>query len=382
MIPLSVPNVTGNEKKYLNECIDSTFVSSVGQFVTRLEKMVAEISGTAYAVATSAGTTALHTALMSVGVAAGDMVVIPSYTFIATANAVAHCGAIPWCVDIDRESWTMSPEILETELQDKTVMKDGRPYHRTSGKRIAAIMPVYTLGNPADMDEIQRIAQKYHLPVVADAAAAIGVGYKQRKAGSLADVTVYSFNGNKTVTCGGGGAIVSDNEAIMTRARHLSTTARVGAEYDFDMVGYNYRMTNLQAAVGCAQLERAEEFVEKKRAVRQYYEKNLQGLDGVSFFPKPLWAESTCWFSGIVIDKKIGMDIRTICARLRDMGIESRAFWKPVHLQQPYQNVEKSSMEVTEGIWDRILTLPCSTGITEEELAITVEAVKKAMQKG
>lgn len=381
MIPLSVPNVTGNEKKYLNECIDSTFVSSVGQFVTRLEELVAEISGTSYAVATSAGTTALHTALMSVGAAAGDMVIIPSYTFIATPNAVAHCGAVPWCVDIDRDSWTMSPEILETELREKATARDGHLYHRASGKRVAAIMPVYTLGNPADMDEIQRIAKKYELPVVADAAAAIGVGYKQRKAGSLADVTVYSFNGNKTVTCGGGGAIVGDNEAVMTMARHLSTTARVGSEYDFDMVGYNYRMTNLQAAVGCAQLERVEEFVDKKRAVRQYYENHLQGLDGISFFPKPVWAESTCWFSGIVIDKKSGMDIRTICAGLRDMGIESRSFWKPAHLQQPYRNVEKSSMEVTESIWDHILTLPCSTGITEEELAITVDAVKKVIQK-
>lgn len=379
MIPLSVPSLTGNEKKYLNECIDSTFVSSVGQFVTRLEEMVAEISGTAYAVATSAGTTALHTALMSVGAAAGDMVIIPSYTFIATANAVAHCGAVPWCVDITEDSWTMSPEILEAELQEKTVMIDGQLCHRVSGKRVAAIMPVYTLGNPADMDEIQNIAKKYDLPVVADAAAAIGAGYKQRKAGSLADVTVYSFNGNKTVTCGGGGAITSDNDEIISRARHLSTTARVGTEYDFDMIGYNYRMTNIQAAVGCAQLEKAEEFVEKKRAVRRYYENNLHGLEGVSFFPEPVWAQSACWFSGIVIDEKTGMDIRTICGRLRDMGIESRTFWKPVHLQQPYQNVEKSVMEITEKIWNHILTLPCSTGITEEELAITVEAVKKAI---
>lgn len=381
MIPLSVPSLTGNEKKYLNECIDSTFVSSVGQFVTRLEEMVAEISGTAYAVATSAGTTALHTALMSVGVGPGDMVIIPSFTFIATANAVAHCGAIPWCVDIDKDSWTMSPEILETELREKTVMRDGQPYHRTSGKRVAAIMPVYTLGNPADMDEIQSIAKKYELPMVADAAAAIGVGYKQRKAGSLADVTAYSFNGNKTVTCGGGGAIVSNNEAIMTRARHLSTTARVGSEYDFDMVGYNYRMTNLQAAVGCAQLERVEEFVARKRSIREYYKRNLQDLQGISFFPEPSWAESTCWFSGIVIDKKIGIDTRVICARLRDRGIESRSFWKPMHLQRPYQYVEKSSMDITERIWDHILTLPCSTGITDEELAITVDAVKTAMQK-
>lgn len=380
MIPLSVPNLTGNEKKYLNECIDSTFVSSVGQFVTRFEEMTAELSGTAYAVATSAGTTALHTALMSVGVETGDMVLIPSYTFIATANAVAHCGATPWCVDIDADSWTMSPEILAAELKEKTVMVDGQLRHRESGSRVAAIMPVYTLGNPADMDEIQRIADEYSLPVVADAAAAIGAGYKQKKAGNLADVTVYSFNGNKTVTCGGGGAIVSDHEKVMEKARHLSTTARVGSEYDFDMVGYNYRMTNIQAAVGCAQLEKVDEFVGKKRAIREYYKDNLRDMDGISFFPEPLWAESTCWFSGIVIDEKVGPGIREISARLRDMGIESRPFWKPVHLQKPYRNVEKSSLEVTEGIWDHILTLPCSTGITEEELAITVDAVRKAIR--
>lgn len=376
MIPLSVPNLSGNERKYLNECIDSTFVSSVGPFVTRLENEIANISGALYVIATSAGTTALHTALMSVGVGKDDLVMIPSFTFIATANAVAHCGAEPWCIDIDDFSWTMAPDILEAELKEKTVMRNGRPYHVHKKKKVAAIMPVYTLGTPADMDQIREIADRYGLPVVADAAAAIGAEYKGEKIGKLADATVYSFNGNKTVTCGGGGAIVTDNKEIAELARHLSTTARIGTNYDFDMVGYNYRMTNLQAAVGCAQLERAEEFVEKKREIRKFYEHNLNNLEGISFYPEPEWAKSSCWFSGIVIDSESKLEFSSICEHLKAMGIEGRPFWKPVHLQLPYRSVECSEMSVTERIWTRILTLPCSTGITADELQRTVEAVR------
>lgn len=381
MIPLSVPNLTGNEKKYLNECIDTTFVSSVGQFVTRFEEMAAKISGVDHAVATSSGTTALHTALMSVGVGNGDIVLIPSYTFIATANAVAHCGAEPWCIDIDEASWTMSPDVLEEELKKKTEMVDGKPYHRFKKRRIAAIMPVFTLGNPADMGGIKRIALSYGLPVVVDAAAAIGAAYGQGVSAQLADAVVYSFNGNKTITCGGGGAIAGSNEAVMQRARHLSTTARVGREYDFDEVGYNYRMTNIQAAVGCAQLERLEEFVATKRYIREYYEHHLSDVNGISFFPQSPWGKSTCWFSGIVVDKDLGVGVREICSRLKDEGIESRTFWKPVHLQQPYQTADRSSMEITDRIWDRIVTLPCSTGITDEELETTVSAVKRIINQ-
>lgn len=379
MIPLAVPNLTGNEKKYLNECIDTTFVSSVGQFVTRFEEMAAEISGAGYAVATSSGTTALHTALMSVGVEAGDIVLIPSYTFIATANAVAHCGAEPWCIDIDEASWTMSSGMLEKELKDKIELIDGKPYHRFKKKRVTAVMPVFTLGNPANMGAIKRIADNYGLPVIVDAAAAIGATYGQDAPAKWADAIVYSFNGNKTITCGGGGAILSDNESIISRARHLSTTARVGNEYDFDEVGYNYRMTNIQAAVGCAQLERLEEFIAKKRYIREYYEDNLCDVKGISFFPESPWGKGTCWFSGIVIDKDMGISVHEICSRLKDEGIESRSFWKPVHLQQPYKSVDCSSMEITDKTWDSIVTLPCSTGITDEELETTVNAVREAL---
>lgn len=378
MIPLAMPNLSGNEKKYLDECVDSTFVSSVGSFVARFERMTADISGTGYAVATSSGTTALHTALMSVGVGRDDLVLIPSYTFIATANAVAHCGAEPWCIDIDEKSWTMSSEVLERELAAKVVMVDGKPYHRDKNRKVAAIMPVYTLGNVADMSGINAIAEKYGLPVIVDAAAAIGVVAKE---GISADAVVYSFNGNKTITCGGGGAIVSNDEELMHRARHLSTTARVGSEYDFDEVGYNYRMTNIQAAVGCAQLEQLDSFLQKKKFIRAYYQEHLKGIQGISFFPQSPWGESACWFSGIVIDDKSGYNVKEICAQLNKAEIESRTFWKPVHLQKPYRLIECSPMDITEGIWERVLTLPCSTGITEEELQTVVSTVQQLFKR-
>lgn len=377
MIYLAEPDLTGNERKYLNECIDTTFVSSVGAFVNRFEEDIARIAGADYGTATSSGTTGLHMALKACGVGQDEMVCIPSFTFIATANAVVHCGAEPWLIDISEESWTMDPVVLERELSEKTVIKDGQTYHKATGKRVAAVMPVYTLGMPADMDRIREIADKYHLPVIADAAAAIGATYKGKNLGGLADATVFSFNGNKTVTCGGGGAIVSNNKELIAKAKHLATTARVGSEYDFDMVGYNYRMTNVQAAIGCAQLERVEQFVARKRYVRNYYKEHLQNIEGISFFPEVEWADSACWFSGIVLSKEY--DVREICKRLKEEDIEARTFWKPVHLQKPYKEMEKSEMPVADNLWEHILTLPCSTTITEEQLKYVVKTVKKIL---
>lgn len=377
MICLAEPNLTGNERKYLNECIDTTFVSSVGTFVTRFEEDIAKLSGAAYGVACSAGTTGLELALRVCGVNAGELVLIPSYTFIATANAVAHCGAEPWLVDIDA-SWTMDSQKLEKELEAKTYEKNGKRYHKISGKRVAAIMPVYTLGMPADMDKIRSIADRYQLPLIADAAAALGAKYKNRNIGQFADATVFSFNGNKTVTCGGGGAVVSENEEIIRLAKHLSTTARCGVEYDHDMVGYNYRMTNLQAAVGCAQLERLDNFVSKKRFIREFYKKNLSNIEGIDFFPEAEWGESACWFSGITLNGRY--DVREVCIALNQRGIEGRSFWKPMHMQKPYCDSEKSNMDVTERIWSHVLTLPSSTGITEEQLEEVVRALREILE--
>ena len=378
MIPLAVPDLTGNEKKYLDNCIDTTFVSSVGEYVTQFEKMVAGATGSRRAVATSAGTTGLHAALNAVGVKHGELVIIPTFTFIASANAVRHCGADPWLMDVEADTWCLSPDVVEAEIKECCEKRDDGLYHKKCCKRVAALMPVFTLGNIPDMSAFRGIANEYGLPLIVDAACAIGATYHDQAFGLLADLSVLSFNGNKTITCGGGGAVVGNNEEQINLVRHLTTTARVWPDYDFDMVGFNYRMTNLQAAVGCAQMEKLAVFVAKKRRVRQYYETELRELTerGITFFPAT--DGSSCWFSGIVLPEDKTLETaKTICAFLKEEGIEARPFWKPVHLQKPYGDCPKSDVSVSEGLWQRIVTLPCSTNITEEELAKVVMAVKK-----
>ena len=380
MIPLAVPDLSGNERKYLNECIDSTYVSSVGPFVDRLESMIAKISGAKSGVAVSSGTTGLHTALTACGVGRDDIVIIPSFTFIATANAVSHCGATPWLMDVKADSWCIDEERIEEELKRKTEVKNGVVIHKDTGRRVAAIIPVYTLGNIPDMDVIKSIAAYYNIPVIADAAAAIGAEYKDRKCGELADCTVFSFNGNKTVTSGGGGAVVGNDEQMMKKIKHLSTTARVSSEYDFDMVGFNYRMTNIQAAVGCAQLERVEDLVQKKRWIRSRYRELLDDVQGINFFPVPEDVNSSCWFSGVVVEDADHEKVKDICSKLKDQDIEARTFWKPIHMQKPYENALKAdNLQTTDALWSKMLTLPCSTNITDAEIVTVADALKKVL---
>ncbi len=378
MIPLVVPNLIGHEKKYLEDCIDTTYVSSVGEYVTRFEKMVADVTEADFAVATSAGTTGLHAALTAVGVRAGDLVILPTFTFIASANAVAHCGAIPWLMDISIDDWCMDAGQVRSEIEKNCVIKDGETVHITTGRRVAALMPVYTLGNIPDMEAFRKLANEYRVPLIADAACAIGATYNGSSFGALADASVLSFNGNKTITSGGGGMVIGNDEKLMGLIRHLTTTARLGAEYDFDMVGFNYRMTNIQAAVGCAQIENLEKFVNRKRQIREFYGKILSHLASQEISSFPITAGSSCWFSGIVLPEGRTLeDTRIFISKLRGCGIESRTFWKPVHLQKPYKDVPRASVSIAENIWERIITLPCSTNITDEELEYVGENVKE-----
>ncbi len=377
MISLAIPNLTGNEKKYLDNCIDTTFVSSVGEYVTKFEKMVAEATGSKGAVATSAGTTGLHAALTAVGVKHGDLVIIPTFTFIASANSIAHCGAQPWLMDISEADWCLDAELVRAEIEAHCEKQNGQLIYKSTGQRVAALMPVYTLGNIPNMKEMRSIADDYGIPLVVDAACAIGATYEGQDFGSLADLSVLSFNGNKTITCGGGGAVVGNNEELLSHVRHLTTTARVWPDYDFDEVGFNYRMTNIQAAVGVAQMERLDRFIETKRNVRKFYEEKLENLakdKGMTFFPTT--DGSSCWFSGIVLPEGSELSVaKEICAKLKDDGIEARSFWKPVHLQKPYNNCPKSKVDVAKKMWQRIITLPCSTNITHDELRKVIDSV-------
>lgn len=377
MIPLAVPNLAGREGEYLQECATSGFVSTIGPFVGRFEEMVAKAAGAQSAVATSAGTTGLHVALIATGVRRDDLVILPSLTFIASANAIAHCAAEPWLMDVECASWTLDPALLATQLEEHTERRGSGLIHKPSGRRVAAVLPVFTLGMPADMDGIVAIARQYGLPVVVDGAAALGATYRGRQVGMLgADLTMFSFNGNKTVTAGGGGAVVGNDRALCQLVSHLTTTARVGPDYEHDRVGYNYRMTNVQAAVGCAQMENLHPFLARKREIRRRYDEAFAGISGVSLFPSVDWAESACWFSGFVLDEGNPVALRLA---LRDAGLDVRPFWKPMHLQVPYRDAPRCELPFSESIWQKIITLPCSTSISDEEIDCVIAAVKTAL---
>jgi len=376
MIPLAIPNLKGNERRYLSDCIDTNFVSTIGPFVSKFEQQISAASGFSETVATSSGSSALHTALLAVDVKPGDLVICPGLSFIATANAITYCQAQPWLIDIDKRSWTIDPSKVQEALTTQTfVGVDGLPVHRKTGKRVAAILPVYTLGTPADMDAIVEIASSFHVPIVADAAAALGSTYKGRNLSELGTaLTIFSFNGNKTVTAGGGGAVSGNNQKIIDLVRHLTTTARVGSDYDHDRVGFNYRLTNLQAAVGCAQMESLNQYVEKKREIARFYCDAFSDLPGVRPFPKPDYANSACWFSGFVLENGDPSGLRK---ELRNKGIDARPFWKPLNLQLPFSDAPRANLDVSEYIWSRIVTLPCSTGISDDELGIVANSVRQ-----
>lgn len=375
-IALAVPDLTGREREYLQRCIDDNYVSSVGPFVSQFEAGVAETAGGRFAVATASGTTGLHLALVASGVGPGDLVLCPSFTFIASANAISHCGATPWLVDIDPASWTIDPKALGRLLETETDREKGKSYHKHSGKRVAAIMPVHTLGAVADLRPIRAIADAYELAVIADAACAIGATYRDRPICDHADLTVFSFNGNKTITCGGGGMVVGNDEGLVARTRHLCTTARIGRDYEHDEVGFNYRMTNLEAAVGLAQLERLEQLIARKRAIRQRYAEAFADVGWLEPFPDPDWCTSSFWLSGFIVAPDAPVGAREIISHLQADQIEARPFWKPIHLQKPYVAAPAGPMKNSEMIWERIVTLPSSAGLSKEDQDRVIHRVR------
>ena len=378
MISMAIPNLTGNEKRYLDNCIDTTFVSSVGEYVNRFEEMVAKATRSKEAIATSCGTTGIHAALTAVGVSYKDLVIIPSFTFIATANAIRQCGADPWMMEIGEGDWCLNPDFVRSEIENKCERNvDGNIIHKLTKKRVAAIMPVYTLGNIPNMVAFRDIAGDYGLPLVVDAACAIGAKYRDQDLGLLADLSILSFNGNKTITCGGGGAVVGNNIDLLKHVRHLTTTARIWPDYDFDEAGFNYRMTNIQAAVGVAQMERMSEFVNIKRKVRDYYKSAFDDLSSKEISLFPTTDGSSCWLSGIVLPQGSSLDnSKKVCSLLKEAQIEARPFWKPIHLQKPYKDCPKTDTHYTDFLWQRIITLPCSTDITEDDLIKITNAVR------
>ena len=391
LIPLHEPRFRGNEKKYLNECIESTFVSSVGKFVNRFEEMTAEYTGAKYAVAAMNGTAALHIALLLAGVKRDDEVITQPLTFIATTNAIAYTGAKPVFIDVDKDTMGLSPQALkewlkknvdmrivkaEVEVKPSSPKPLPQPYNKKTNKRIAAIVPMHTFGHPCRIDEIVEIANEYNIPVVEDSAESLGSFYSPREirgknisrgkgkhTGTFGKLGVFSYNGNKTITTGGGGMIVTDDEKLAKLAKHMTTTAKVPHPYEYvhDMIGYNYRLTNLAAALGVAQMEQLEGFIQQKRKLAKMYSDFFSTFPSTStsastFFPEPPNARSNYWLNVVLLKDKKQRD--EFLKYTNANGIMTRPVWELMNRLSMFKDCETGDLSNSIYLANKIVNIP------------------------
>ncbi|HEY8928045.1 MAG TPA: LegC family aminotransferase [Mucilaginibacter sp.] len=359
-IPLHAPLFIGNERKYVMDTLDSTFVSSVGAYVDRFEEMMCEITGAKYAIAIVNGTSALHMGLLLAGVERGDEVISQSLTFIATCNAISYIGASPLFLDVDRDSLGLSPKAISEYLQQNAEMRpDGFTYNKLTGKRIKACVPMHTFGLPCRIDEIAGICEEWNITLVEDAAESLGSYYKGIHTGRFGKIGTFSFNGNKTVTSGGGGALITDDEALATKAKHLTTQAKVAHPWAFvhDNVGYNYRMPNINAALACAQLEQLATFVQNKRELAAIYHQKFQQLN-VQFCNELHDAQANYWLNAILLNDKTERE--EFLSYMNSNGVMSRPVWELMHRLPMFENARRGDLINSEWIADRLVNIPSS----------------------
>jgi len=359
-IPLSVPKFVGNEKKYLNECIDTTFVSSVGKFVDKFEEMVADYTGAKKAVVCVNGTNALHMSLLLVGVERDDEVLTQALTFIATCNAISYIGAHPVFIDVDRNTMGLSPDAMKNWLAKNAEIRNDQCFNKNTGRRVKACVPMHTFGHPVRIDEIADVCAEYHIELVEDAAESIGSKYKGIHTGLFGKVGALSFNGNKTITTGGGGMLLFNDEELGTLAKHITTQAKVPHRWEFvhDHIGYNYRMPNINAALGCAQMEHLEEFVLNKRETAQKYKDFFASVENIEFFPEPENCRSNYWLNAVILKDRNAQ--QTFLQETNDKGVMTRPIWKLMNRLPMFENCEHDGLKNTVWFADRIVNIPSS----------------------
>jgi len=358
-IPLHEPKFVGNEKKYLNECIDSTFVSSVGKFVDEFEEKIVSYTGAKYAVATSNGTSALHISLLLANVDQNNEVITQPLTFVATCNAISYCGAQPIFIDVDKDTMGLSPSALKYFLENNTTVKNQQCVNNKTGKVIKACVPMHTFGHPCKIDEIKDICDKYNIFLIEDAAESVGSTYKSRHTGTFGKVGVMSFNGNKIITAGGGGCIVTNDKALAKKAKHLTTTAKVPHKWDFnhDMVGYNYRMPNLNAALLVAQLENLDNFISSKRKLANVYKVFFNSANYI-FVKEPVDSKSNYWLNSILLKNKQQRD--EFLDETNSNGIMTRPIWTLMNKLPMFEYAQCGNLTNSEWLEDRIVNIPSS----------------------
>ncbi|MFD0696254.1 LegC family aminotransferase [Paenibacillus sp. GCM10027628] len=360
LTPLHAPHFSGNEWNYLKECLDTGWVSSVGPFVDRFEKELASFTGAKYAVAVVNGTAALHISLLLSGVLPGDEVLMPSLTFVATANAITYCQAVPHFVDSTENTLGINVDKLNDYLLEIAYIKDGNCYNRFTGRRIAALVPMHTFGHPADLEGILLICEKFSLTLVEDAAESLGSLYKGQHTGTFGKAGAISFNGNKIMTTGGGGAIITNDESLAKQAKHLTTTAKVPHSWHFihDRTGFNYRMPNINAALGCAQLEQLPFFIERKRRLAHLYSEMFQQVSGIRFFRESTGSRSNYWLNTLILDTDYASELESLLKQTNEEGIMTRPVWRLLHELPMYVDCPSMDLSGSRDLERRILNIP------------------------
>ena len=384
-IPLSIPNFEGNEKKYVNDAVEQGWVSTGGAYITKLERMLADYLHTEEAAACQSGTSGIHLALIECGVLPGDMVLVPTLTFIAAVNPVRYQFAEPVFLDCDK-SLCVDPVKLRQFCEQECTLKENRLVHNLTQKTVKALIVVHVFGNFADMEAIMEIAETYHIKVIEDATESLGSRYEKGRfagkyAGAIGDFGVFSFNGNKIITTGGGGAVTAKNAETVRHIRYLSTQAKDDPHfYIHDEVGYNYRMTNLQAALGVAQMEKLEEFIERKHKNYELYRELFSDFAYGKLLGFREDTYSNQWFYALELNGKLKFPLRNLIERLETFGVQTRAVWGLIHRQKPYQNCLAYEMERAPYYSGCILNLPCSTQITEEEIRYAAQTIQREIE--
>ena len=374
MIPLSVPNISGNEWKYIKECLDTNWVSSVGSYVNQFEDKVAEFCGVKYAVATANGTMALHINLLLSDVKRNDLVIVPNITFVAPVNAIKYVGANPVLIDVDEQTWQMDLNILGDFLANETTIENGNCIHRTSKRKVAALMPVHVLGNMCDMDRLMALASEHRLVVIEDSTEALGSYYRGQHAGSFGKFGTMSFNGNKIITTGGGGMILCNDSKLAKKAKHLTTQAKADPnEYYHDEVGYNYRLVNILAAMGVAQMEQLPSFLERKKEITQRYNQFFRNVEHAAPQKTTEHVQPNHWLYTVRLPRQDELK-----KYLWENKIEVRPFWVPMNQLPAFRNdLYINHHDVSEKVYHSCLSLPCSTGLTDDEQQQVIHCLEK-----
>ena len=359
-VPLSVPKFIGNEKKYLEDCIDTTFVSSVGAYVDRFEKDMAAYTGAKKAVVCVSGTTALHMAMMLAGVERDDEVLTQALTFIATCNGISYIGAHPVFIDVDKSTRGLSPDAVKEWLLKNAEIRNGQCYNKTNGRRIKACVPMHTFGHPVRIEELAAVCAEWNIELVEDAAESIGSKYKGKHTGLFGKVGVLSFNGNKTITTGGGGMLLFMDEELASLAKHLTTQAKIPHRWEFkhDHIGYNYRMPNINAALGCAQLEHLDEFIEDKRETAKAYTEYFKDKEDISFFTEPENCFSNYWLNVVILPDRDAQQL--FLQETNDNGVMTRPIWELMNRLPMFEHCQHDSLKNTIWFADRVVNIPSS----------------------